>query len=67
MDELKQGMIDAIRNNKQYDYLAIHGHEYSKEELKDIAMELAYGLCNMTDAGRAKVAGDLTERWKEGE
>lgn len=44
MDEL----INALREDMGYDYIANNAHKFSKEELKRIILELLYELTNET-------------------
>lgn len=37
-------LFTAIKENNLYDYVAIHYYEMSKEQLRDIILELSYVL-----------------------
>ena len=64
MDRCK-GFIEALKNGKGYDFIANHYYEFTKEELKDIALELAYGIYkNMPASEVLEIAEELEERWE---
>ena len=71
----KKNYINALRANCQqqgnfiktdmssYDYIATHYWEMTKEELKDIILELDYEISHTMDGDYDSVADELSDRW----
>lgn len=45
----KNEIIEALRTNRLFDYIANHYYEYDKEDLKDIAKELACAIADSVE------------------
>ena len=42
MNTEHQELLESIKNNVMYDYIASHAHEYSKEDLVRILLEVLF-------------------------
>lgn len=74
MDKLQKRIIEAVRKDSIFDLLANEGHTMSKDTLRRVAMELAYGLHNVSnydkelgDRMRQGVGNELLEWWGDDE
>lgn len=71
MADLRKQYIEALENSNGYDFIAKNYWEFSKEELKDIILELDYAIhCTDTngsfDCARdvyVSASEELQERW----
>ena len=61
MESLNYELLQAIRENLGYDYIARNYYKFTKEELKDILLECLY-VINDTDT-LASVVEDIEDRW----
>ena len=68
MDNRKD-FLEALKDDTAYDYIANHYMEYTQTELKDIVLELLYGIHteenrgNITNSTRSGIAEELADRW----
>lgn len=60
--ELKK-VLDAIKQDLLYDFVARHYNELTKEELKDLVLELSYALY-VHKLSDNVILEELTERWE---
>lgn len=71
MDEYLQGFLNALSDNTAYDYIANHYYDFTKDELKDVILELLYPLVkdgsNLAMVDREKtrlgIKEELEGRW----
>ena len=71
MDEYLQAFLNALSDNTAYDYIANHYTQFTKDELKDVILELLYPLVkdgsNLAMVDREKtrlgIKEELEERW----
>ena len=70
MDEYLQGFLNALSDNTAYDYIANHYTQFTKEELKDVILELLYPLVkygsNLAMVDREKTRLEIKEELEEG-
>ena len=59
---MKDEVMKAIQENRLYDFIANHYWEMSKEELKDILLEVIWN-CNEDGVMNLSIASSLSERW----
>lgn len=62
---MKDEVMKAIEENRLYDFIANNYWKMSKEELKDVILELAWvcGDIETNDANRQYLLTCLSERW----
>ena len=71
MDKYLQDFLNALSDNTAYDYIANHYTQFTKDELKDVILELLYPLVkdgpNMAMVDREKtrlgIKEELEGRW----
>lgn len=71
MDEYLQGFLNALSDNTAYDYIANHYTQFTKDELKDVILELLFPLVkdgtNLAMVDREKtrlgIKEELEGRW----
>ena len=64
---MKDEIMKAIEENKLYDFIANNYWNMTKEELKDVILELAWvcGDIETNDASRQELLANLSERWED--
>lgn len=69
MADLRKQYIEALENSNGYDFIAKNYWEFSKEELKDIILELDYAIHSeakhfaSAEEIYASASEELQERW----
>lgn len=71
MANLRKQYIEALEDGKGYDFIANNYWEFSKEELKDIILELTYAIKQTDSRGEwdsswdvmLSASEELQERW----
>lgn len=57
----REGLLEALNSDRLYDYIANHYWEMTKEELKDVLLEVIYSCQKRSDIDSISVS--LEERW----
>ena len=67
MEDLRKAVIENLEKDTDYDFIANHYYKMDKDDLKDIILELLYGIYDNEKCGvdAKDVAIDgLKERWE---
>lgn len=72
MDDFRSGAKQAIREHRLYDYVANHYYEASKEDLKDLCLEILYLATERLSEEDEEVfseslLNELDDRWEDEE
>lgn len=72
MDDFRSGAKQAIREHRLYDYVANHYYEASKEDLKDLCLEILYGALDQMSGEDEEIyyeilGSELDDRWEDEE
>ena len=57
----REGLLEALNSDRLYDYIANHYWEMTKEELKDVLLEVIYSCQKRSDID--SISESLEERW----
>ena len=57
----RERLLEALNSDRLYDYIANHYWEMSKEELKDVLLEVIYSCQKRSDID--SISESLEERW----
>ena len=57
----RERLLEALNSDRLYDYIANHYWEMTKEELKDVLLEVIYSCQKRSDIDSISVS--LEERW----
>lgn len=69
MTPLEKELIEAIKNDNAYDFIAQNYNRFSKEQLKDIILEYMFAVYEANKGTtetyeiESNVIEELTERW----
>ncbi len=61
---MKDEVMKAIEENRLYDFIANNYYRMSKEELKDVLLEVIWN-CNEDGIMNLSIANSLSERWED--
>lgn len=61
---MKDEIMKAIEENRLYDLIASDYYKMSKEELKDVLLEVIWN-CNEDGSMNLSIANSLSERWED--
>ena len=59
---MKDEIMKAIEEDRLYDFIANNYYKMSKEELKDVLLEVIWN-CNEDGLMNLSIANSLSERW----
>ena len=70
MDKLQQEIIDAVKNDTLYDFIANNYWKLGSESMKQLILEIVYAVethCDTIDKHNIKtqVVEELTLQWEE--
>ena len=57
----REGLLEALNSDRLYDYIANHYWEMTKEDLKDVLIEVIYSCQKPSDID--SISESLEERW----